>query len=350
MQHSLGLIFSGILLGSLGQAQESTIPHLYTYTYGDQTAYISFDIPARDDSGADARLLAQVKEYKLKDKQGRDITLSVSPYYYRPPSEQAKITFQGLEIDSTFTWSGELSFAPAEDVKEEFSLQEKSGRIKFKGIELLYEHLPAPNEIGANFKLSFLRHEDAVKDLYILNGKTAVELKPLEKSKGLADRNFYFNIKDKKDLTLGLVIEAAQSKASSSMQVTIVAERPSPQSPSKASPMTAFQPLYFISSEGMTMIALQPKLEQTSTTYLIKRDEKQLTLNDAKNTALQARFGIFREPLKEELHLLGFEEALDTPYLSAYSQIIITSKEQETTLEMKGDIPLPPRLIMTVKE
>ncbi len=350
MRYSLILLLSGILLGSLGYAQEATIQHLYTYTYEDQTAYISFDIPALDDSGTDARLLAQVKEYKIKDNQGRDITVSVSPYYYKTPSEQAKISFQGMKVDSTFTWSGELSLAPAEDAKEEFSLQEESGRIKFKGVELLYEHLRAPNEIGANFKLSFLRHENAVKDLYVRNGKSEVVLEPLEKAKGLTDRSFYFNITDKKDLTLGLVIETAQSKASSSMQVTIAAECPHPQSPSKAIPMATFQPQYFISSEGMTMIALQPKLEQPTTTYRIKRDEKYLTLNDAKNTALQARFGIFREPMKGELLLLGFKEALDTPYLRADSQIQITSEEEETSLEMKGDIPLPPRLIMTVKE
>ncbi len=97
------------------------------------------------------------------------------------------------------------------------------------------------------------------------------------------------------------------------------------------------------------MISLQPILPTPSTSYRFKRDAKYLTLTDAQNKPLEARYGIFREKMKGELLLLGFTESLNTPYLRADSQITISEGEKEEKLSLKGCLPLPPRISVTVK-
>ncbi len=97
------------------------------------------------------------------------------------------------------------------------------------------------------------------------------------------------------------------------------------------------------------MISLKPLLSPLSNTYRIKRDTKMLPLRNAQGASLEARYGIFREKMKGEKLLLGFEKALDSSYLQCDSQIKITSGDKEESLHLQGAIPLPPRISVTLK-
>ncbi len=163
---------------------------LFVHGYEDQSNFVVYQSPSQ----ADAKLVTQFKEYTIKDDQGRDIKMTVSPYYYGDPSGQSMISFQGMQLDSSFTWEGTLCFAPAKEEKKEFPIQETSQRIELNGFELIYQHLPTDNAIGANFSISLLRGANGAEGMHFMKDGKELEIRPLEDSKGLMGRTFYFNI------------------------------------------------------------------------------------------------------------------------------------------------------------
>ncbi len=318
---------------------------LFVHGYEDQSNFVVYQTPSQ----AEAKLVTQFKEYTIKDEQGRDIKMTVSPYYYRDPSGQSMISFQGMQLDSSFTWEGTLSFAPAKEEKKEFPIHESSQRIELNGLEMIYKHLPTDNEKGANFSITLLRGANGVEGMHLMKDGKELEMRPIENSKGLMDRTFYFNIPDKKGLSLILVVKAADIQATSSINVKIVAEQPKGKAPAQKDAIKNFQPEFYIQTEESTMISLRPLLSPPSNTYRIKRDAKMLPLQNAQDAYLEARYGIFRENMKSEKLLLGFVEALNSSYLQCDSQIKITSGGKEESLHLKSRIPLPPRITITGK-